>query len=74
MAAMDYIAKKNKKWGLIKMSQESLTWIFFSAVFFFISSRVKSFFFREEEKNDPEHFYSLSKYTLTQAAASILLV
>ena len=31
-------------------------------------------FFREEEKNDPEHFYSLSKYTLTQAAASILLV
>ena len=46
---------------------------FFSAVFFFISSRV-NFFFREEEKNDPEHFYSLSKYTLTQAAASILLV
>ena len=74
---MDYIAKKNKKWGLIKMSQETgESYLdFFSAVFFFISSRVKSFFFfREEEKNDPEHFYSLSKYTLTQAAASILLV
>ena len=74
MAAMDYIAKKNKKWGLIKMSQESLTWIFFCSVFLYILSS-QIFFFREEEKNDPEHFYSLSKYTLTQAAAaSILLV
>ena len=73
MAATDYIAKKNKKWGLIKMSQESLTWIFFCSVFLYILSS-QIFFFREEEKNDPEHFYSLSKYTLTQAAASILLV
>ena len=73
MAAMDYIAKKNKKWGLIKMSQESLTWIFFLQCFSLYPLE-SNLFFREEEKNDPEHFYSLSKYTLTQAAASILLV
>ena len=46
---------------------------FFCSVFLYILSS-QIFFFREEEKNDPEHFYSLSKYTLTQAAASILLV
>ena len=52
---------------------ESYLDFFFCSVFLYILSS-QIFFFREEEKNDPEHFYSLSKYTLTQAAASILLV